>query len=133
MNNTIRKYNSFEDFVRDFIFVVMSDGYASIICHWQDTQGILSSLFERTINGESFALDIESGYSFDEEINTARMNDDNMMITVFDTGAIICTAPIFMKKPMYNYGGAFYIEYDAITAMDYDISGNKIPFRIECK
>lgn len=133
MNKIYRKYKSFEDFVRDFIFVVMSDGYASIICHWQDTQGILSSLFERTINGESFALDAESGYSFDDEINTARMNDDNMMITVFETGAIICVAPIFMRKPMYDYSGAFYIEYDAISAMDYDISGNKIPFRIECK
>ena len=97
--NNIRKYKSFEDFVRDFIFVVMSDGYASIICHWQDTQGILSSLFERTINGESFALDAESGYSFDDEINTAQMNDDNMLITVFDTGAIIC---IRMQEESYN-------------------------------
>lgn len=133
MKSIFRKYNSFEDFVREFIFVVMADGYASIICHWQDTQGILSSLFERTINGESFALDIESGCCFDDEISTAQMNDDNMMITVFDTGAIICTVPIFMKKPMYDYSGAFYIEYDAISAMDYDISGNKIPFRIEHK
>ena len=119
--------------MKDFIFVVMSDGYASIICHWQDAQGILSSLFQRTINGKSFVLDIESGNCFDDEIMTAQMNDDNMMITVFKTGVIICTSPIFMKKPLHNYKGAYYIEYDAIVAMDYEISGNKIPFRIEYK
>ena len=133
INAAYRKYKNYDDFISDVMFTVIFDGYAAIICNWQDAQGVLSSLFQKTINGRSMVLNLESAYSFDDEIVSAQMNDGNVIITVCNDCEIICEAAIFTNKPECFANCKHFIEYDASEAVNYAITGLIIPFKIEQK
>lgn len=128
-----KNYETYDDFINDVMLTVMFDDHASIICQWQDVQGILSSLFQKTINGKSIILDLESAYSLDDEIVSAQMNDGNVIITVLNNGTIICEAAIFTDRAICFADGKYFIEYDASSALDYSINGMIIPFIIKKK
>ena len=128
-----RKYNTYDDFVRDIVFTVIDDSHAVIICNWHDAQGLIQSLNSKTINGKSFTLDVECGYLFDDDILTAQMNDGNMLITIFDDGLIICEPALFTDKAMSFIDSKYFIERDASLALEYPIMSTVIPFQIEKK
>ena len=115
-----KNYETYDDFINDVMLTVMFDDHASIIC-------------QKTINGKSMSLDLESAYSLDDEIVSAQMNDGNVIITVLNNGTIICEAAIFTDRAICFADGKYFIEYDASSALDYSINGMIIPFIIKKK
>lgn len=130
VNASFRKYNSYQDFVTDAIFNLMDKGEVSIIINYNDYQGVLASLFEKTINGKSFYLNKECADLIDDDITTARMNDGNMMISICEDGEIIGEPVIFTTEEAFAPGITYYIEYDAKSALEYPLRGTVIPFQI---
>jgi hypothetical protein len=66
----------------------------------------------------------------DDDVVTARMNDGNMLVSIFSTGEII-GEPIVFKTEEAFPEGTYFIEYDAKSAVDYPIKGTVIPFQIK--
>ena len=133
INASYKKYANYDDFIRDILFTVMEDHHTVIICNWQDAQGLIASINGKVLNGKTLALDIDSAYDFDDEIVTAKMNDGNMLITIFDNATVICEAALFTDKPISFIDSKYFVEYDAVCAMNYAITNTIIPFKIEQK
>lgn len=133
INASYKKYSNYDDFIRDILFTVMEDHHAVIICNWQDAQGLIASINGKVLNGKSLTLDIDSAYHFDDDIATAQMNDGNMLITIFDNAIVICEAALFTDKAISFIDSKYFVERDAICAMDYAITNTIIPFKIEEK
>ena len=130
VNTSYKKYNSYQDFITDVIFNVMDEGQAIIIINHNDYQGILASLFEKNINGNSFYLNMECADLLDDDIKTAQMNDGNIMVTIFNTGEIIGEPVLFTFDDSFA-DATYFIEYDAKGAQDYPLHGLVIPFQIK--
>ena len=130
LNASYRNYQSYDDFIKDILFTVLEDHHVVIVCNWQDAQGIIASINGKVLNGKSLTLDIESAYNFDDDITTAQMNDGNMFITIFDNATVICEAALFTDKAISFIDSKYFIECDAICAMNYAISSPIIPFKI---
>ena len=130
INASYKKYESYQDFITDVLFNVMEDEYVSIIINYNDYQGLLASLFEKTINGKSFYLNLECADRIDDDVRTAQMNDGNMIVTIFDTGEIV-GEPIVFKTAESFAPSTYFIEYDAKSANDYPLEGLVIPFQIK--
>lgn len=128
-----KKYPDYDEFIKDVIFAVLNDQHATIICNWRDAQGLLASINGKTINNKTLVLDIESASNFDDDVLTAQMNDDNMIITIFDNATVICEAALFTDKAISFIDGKYFIEYDAACAINYAITSTIIPFKIEKK
>lgn len=128
-----KKYKSYDDFIRDILFTVLEDHHTVIICNWQDAQGLLTSINGKALNGKSLALDIESAYQFDDDVITAQMNDGNILITIFDNATVICEPALFTDKAISFIDSKYFVEYDAMCAMDYAINNTIIPFKIQKK
>ena len=124
-----KKYSSYQDFINEVIVGVMQEGYIAIICNYMDYQGIIATLNEKTINGNSLYLNAESAENFDDDIVTAQMNDGNMLITIFDTGEIIGEAVVFQTADSFA-PMSYFIECDAKSALEYPLRGTVIPFQI---
>ena len=124
-----KNYSSYQDFINEVIVGVMQEGYIAIICNYMDYQGIIATLNEKTINGNSLYLNAESAENFDDDIVTAQMNDGNILITIFDTGEIIGEAVVFQTADSFA-PMSYFIEYDAKSALEYPLRGTVIPFRI---
>lgn len=125
-----KKYESYRDFITDVLFNVMGDDMVSLIVNYEDYQGVLATLFEKTINGNSFYLNMECADLMDNDIATAQMNDGNMLVTIFSTGEIV-GEPIVFKTEEAFAECTYFIEYDAKSAVDYPIKGTVIPFQIK--
>lgn len=132
VNASFKKYPSYQDFVTDVLFNVMDEGVVTIICNYADYQGLIATLNEKVLNGNSLYLDIESADSFDEDIATAQMNDGNMMVSIFSSGKITGEPVVFQTAEAFA-PCVYYIEYDARSAVDYPLTGTIIPFQIEQK
>lgn len=130
VNASYKKYESYQDFITDVLFNVMDDDMVSLIINYEDYQGVLATLFEKTINGNSFYLNMECADLMDDDIVTAQMNDGNMLVSIFSTGEII-GEPIVFKTEEAFPEGTYFIEYDAKSAVDYPIKGAVIPFQIK--
>ena len=130
VNASYKKYESYQDFIIDVLFNVMDDDMVSLIINYEDYQGVLATLFEKTINGNSFYLSKECADLIDDDIATAQMNDGNMLVTIFNTGEIV-GEPIVFKTEEAFAEGTYFIEYDAKSAIDYAIKGTVIPFQIK--
>lgn len=134
VNASLRKYETYDKFITDFILNVIENGNAVIIVNYQDYQGMIASLNGKVVNGESLVLDIESADLFDSDIEYAKEHDGNIMITVFKNGLIIGEPIQFPKKAVSFFNTNYFIEADAAeTAMDYAIDSTCIPFQIENK
>ncbi len=125
-----KKYESYQDFITDVLFNVIDDDMVSLIINYEDYQGVLATLFEKTINGNSFYLNMECADLMDNDIATARMNDGNMLVTIFNTGEIVGEPVVFKTEEAFAEG-TYFIEYDAKGAVDYPIKGTVIPFQIK--
>ena len=130
VNASYKKYESYQDFITDVLFNVMDDDMVSLIINYEDYQGVLATLFEKTINGNSFYLNMECADLMDDDIATAQMNDGNMLVSIFSTGEII-GEPIVFKTEGAFPEGTYFIEHDAKSAIDYPIKGTVIPFQIK--
>ena len=51
VNASYKKYESYQDFIIDVLFNVMDDDTVSLIINYEDYQGVLATLFEKSING----------------------------------------------------------------------------------
>jgi len=130
VNASYKKYESYQDFIVDVLFNVMDDDMVSLIINCEDYQGVLATLFEKSINGNSFYLNMECADLVDNDIATAQMNDGNMLVTIFSTGEIIGEPVVFKTEEAFPEG-TYFIEYDAKSAIDYPIKGTVIPFQIK--
>lgn len=129
VNASYKKYD-YQDFITDVMFNVMSNESVSIIINYNDYQGLLASLFEKTLNGKSLYLNAACADLVDDDIATAQMNDGNMMVTIFNTGEIVGEPIIFDNQEAFA-PAIYYIEYDAKSALNYNIQNTIIPFQIE--
>ena len=130
VNASYKKYESYQDFITDVLFNVMDDDKVSLIINYEDYQGVLASLFEKTINGNSFYLNMECADLIDDDLATAYMNDGTMLVSIFSTGEIIGEPVVFKTEEAFPEG-TYFIEYDAKSAVDYPIRGTVIPFQIK--
>lgn len=126
---SFKTYPNYQDFITDFLFVVMSDGYAGMIVSYEDAAGVVANLNEKTVNGQSLALVPECFDSFDNDLLTAKNCGGLMLITALAEGEII-TEPLIYKTPEAYPPMTFYIEFDAQEAMKLPLNGAVIPFRI---
>lgn len=129
VNASYKKYESYQDFITDVMFNVLDDTIVCIVINYNDYQGVLASLFEKTINGKSLYLNIELADRIDDDIATAQMNDGNMLITICD-GKIVGEPVVFKTKEAF-VSDIYYIEYDAKSALEYPLDGTVIPFQIK--
>ena len=134
INAIFKKYEDFDKFITDFLIAVMDNERAVIIVNYQDYQGLIASLNGKVLNGKTLALDIESAYTFDEDIKTAQERDNNIMVTVFSNGYIIGEPVLYPDKAISFIDTIHFIETDAASsAMNYAITSTCVPFQIENK
>lgn len=129
---SFKNYQDYQDFITDFLFIVLADGSATIIVNYEDTVGIVQTLNEKVINGNSICLESESFDNFDEDILIAKDRGGLMMITVFKEGETIIE-PLIFTQPEAFPEVTYFVEYDAQQALDLPLNGTVIPFQIEKK
>ena len=127
---SFKSYPNYPDFITDFLFVVLEDGAASIIVNYEDTVGVVQSLNQKVLNGNSFTVVPECFDNFDADITIAKERGGLMMITVLKGGEIILD-PVIYTKPEAFTETTYFIEYDAKKAVDLPLEGTVIPFKIE--
>lgn len=132
INASFKNYPDYRDFTTDFLFTVISDGSASIIINYEDTIGVIQTLNEKVLNGNSLCLERESFDNIDNDILLAKDRSGLMMITVFDQGDIIAEPLVFTKAEAFPET-TYYVEYDAQNALKLPLNGCVIPFQIEKK
>ena len=131
MNANFKKYKDFEDFLIDFMFVALEDDLACVVINYNDYQGLIQALQTKVINGKSLVLDIESLDNFDSDIDVAKNNGGNILVSVFKDSGLIIGEPMLYTSPMAYPPATYYIEYDAKSALDIPFNGTVIPFVIE--
>lgn len=124
------EYANYHGFIVKFLLTVMEKGFAVIICNYEDYGGLLASLNEHTIAGQSLALTGDCAEAIDDDITVAKMNSGNMMISVFNDGTIV-GEPILFETPSAFPEGTYFIEADATDAMALPLIGTKIQFGIK--
>ena len=68
---SFKSYPNYPDFITDFLFVVLEDGAASIIVNYEDTAGVVQSLNQKVLNGNSLTVVPECFDNFDADIEIA--------------------------------------------------------------
>ena len=131
INANFKKYKDFDDFLIDFMFVAMEDDLACVVINYNDYQGFIQALQTKVINGKSLILDIESFDNFDSDIDVAKNNGGNMLVSVFKDSGLIIGEPMLYTSPMAYPPATYYVECDAKSALDIPFNGTIIPFMIE--
>lgn len=131
INASFRKYDDYNAFIKDFLIEALEKGCATLILHCKDYQQVLSSLCGNVMNGKSLVIAPEIIELVDEDILTSKENDNNMFITVFDTGTIVGEPALYTDKAVSFLGGTYFVEKDAAdVAVNYAISSRFVPFMI---
>lgn len=130
MMQPVKTYDSYIEFTNDFVITVMNEGYAIIVVRWEDYQGLLASLFEKTINGKSLFLDYDSIEGFDNDISTAQSREGMIMVTVRDDASITGEAVVYGHPEAYVQG-SYFVEEDAQFFLLKPITGKTVLFRIK--
>ena len=126
---SFKSYQNYSDFITDFLFVVLAEERASIIVNYEDVVGVVQSLNEKVINGNSLCLTSESFDGFDNDLLVAKARGGLMIVTVLKGGEII-TEPLIYTQPESFPETTYYVEYDAQKAIDLPLNGSVIPFQI---
>lgn len=129
MTQPFKEYDSFIDFTNELILTVMDEEYAIIVVRWEDYQGLLASLFEKTINGKSLFLDYDSIEGFDNDIATAQNREGLIMVTVRDDASITGEAVVY-DEPSAYIEGTYFVEKDAQSFLLKPVSGKTLLFEI---
>ncbi len=127
---SFKSYPNYPDFITDFLFVVLADGTATMIVDYKDTAGVVQSLNQKVLNGNSLTVVPECFDNFDADIEIVEERGGLMMITVLKGGEIILD-PVIYTKPEAFAETTYFIEYDAKKAVDLPLDGTVIPFKIE--
>ena len=125
-----KEYESYDDFVVEFLLTAMEEGLAAIVIHYEDCAGLVQSLQAHTINGSSLRLDKESYDYFDEDIETAKNNGNLMLVTVFADNASVLTEPVLYTSGDSYAECPYFVEKDAETFLEVPVKGKVIPFMI---
>ena len=124
-----KTFSSFDDFVIDFLFAVMDRGDASIIISYEDI-GIVQSLNEKTVNGNSLCLIPECFEAFDSDVLAAKNGNGLMVVSVFDNGEIVTEPVLYTSPEAWPIETTYYVECDAVGALDLPLNGTVISFKI---
>ena len=127
---SFKSYENYPDFITDFLFVVLADETATMIVNYDDVQGVVQSLNEKVVNGNSLVLAPECFDNFDNDVLIAKELGGLMMITVLKDGTII-TDPVIYTKAEAFAPTTYFIEYDAKQAVNLPLEGTIIPFQIK--
>lgn len=124
-----KKYNKYEDFTSEFVRSAMENGSAFLIVNWQDAFGVCQLLNTFTINGNSVAMKrdfVDEAYADIEEV---KQYDGNMLITLFDSGEMICEKAL-NDESAYVDDSVYFVEY---SAKDFvlPLHATVIPFKIK--
>lgn len=124
-----KKYNKYEDFTSEFVRSAMENGSAFLIVNWQDALGMCQLLNTFTINGNSVAMKrdfVDEAYADIEEV---KQYDGNMLITLFDSGEMICEKAL-NDESAYVDDSVYFVEY---SAKDFvlPLHATVVPFKIK--
>lgn len=126
-----KKYKDFIEFITDFLLVILEEGFACAVINYEDYQGLVQALQEKVVNGKSLTLDVESLDNFDEDIEVAKNNGGNIIVSVFKDSSLIIGEPMLYLSPRAYAPATYFVEYDAKSALDIQFDGTVIPFMIE--
>lgn len=124
-----KKYNKYEDFVSEFVRSAMENGSVFLVVNWQDALGVCQLLNTFTINGNSVVMKrefIDEAYA---DIEYAKEYDGNMVITLFDSGEMICERALDSESA-YVDDGIYFIEHSAKEVV-LPLRAKAVPFKIE--
>lgn len=124
-----KKYDRYEDFTSEFVRSAMENGVAFLIVNWQDALGVCQLLNTFTINGNSIAMKrdfVDEAYADIEEVERY---DGNMLITLFDSGEIICEKALD-KESAYVDDALYFVEYSAKEVV-LPLHAKVVAFKIE--
>lgn len=124
-----KKYNKYEDFTSEFVRSAMENESVFLIVNWQDALGVCQLLNTFTINGKSVAMKREFVGEAYADIEEVKQYDGNMLITLFDSGEMICEKALD-KESAYVDDALYFVEYSA-KEFALPLHAKVIPFKIE--
>ena len=124
-----KKYNEYEGFASEFVRSAMENRSAFLIVNWQDVLGVCQLLNTFTINGNSVAMKREFADEAYSDVEEVKQYDGNMLITLFDSGEIICEKALD-NDSAYVDDGVYFVEYSAKNFV-LPLHATVIPFKIE--
>ena len=124
-----KKYNKYEDFTSEFVRSAMENESVFLIVNWQDALGVCQLLNTFTINGNSIAMNREFVDEAYADIEEVKQYDGNMLITLFDTGEMICEKAL-EKESAYVDDALYFVEYSA-KEFTLPLHAKVVPFKIE--
>lgn len=130
-DTNFKRFYDFEDVVTDFMFILLEEEIACIVINYKDYGKVISVLQEQNVYGKSLTLDIESFDSFDNDIDVAKNNSGNMLVTVFKNSALIIGEPMLYTKAIAYPPATYYIEKKAESALNIPFNGTVIPFVVD--
>lgn len=127
-DNLYKAYDKYENFISEFIRSAMEYGVSFLIVNWKDALGVCQLLNTYTINGVSIAMKRDFVDEAYEDIAKAKENNDNMIITLFGSGEIICEKAL-EDINAYVDDACYFVEYDA-KEVTIPLHAKFIPFKI---
>lgn len=124
-----KKYDKYEDFTSEFVRSAMENGVAFLIVNWQDALGVCQLLNTFTINGNSIAMRGEFTDEAYADIQCVKEYDGNTLITLFDSGEMICEKALD-NESAYVDDALYFVEYSA-KEFTLPLHAKVIPFKIE--
>lgn len=124
-----KKYNKYEDFTSEFVRSAMENGAAFLIVNWQDALGVCQLLNTVTINGNSIAMRGEFTDEAYADIECVKEYDGNMLITLFDSGELVCEKTL-TDESAYVDDVMYFVEYSA-KEVTLPLHAKVAPFKIE--
>lgn len=126
-----KRYENFNKFVTDYLLTVMEEKYAMVIVNYKNYQELVNILTTKTINGKSIVMSPDSFDNFDTDIDAAKYNGGNIMITIYADKCEIIGEPVLYKTINAFADGVYYADNDAEGAIDLPITGTMIPVEIK--
>lgn len=126
--NLYKGYEKYEDLIPEYIDTVTNNGCAFIIVNWKDAFGVWQLLNQYTVNGNSIAMKKEFSAEAFSDIEFAKEFDCNMMITVFDSGEMICERA-YDNEEAYVDDSIYYVAKNA-DEVSLPLHSTIIPFDV---
>ena len=124
-----KKYNKYEDFTSEFVRSAMENGVAFLIVNWQDALGVCQLLNTFVVNGKSIAMRGEFTDEAYADIECVKEYDGNTLITLFDSGEMICEKAL-NDESAYVDDAMYFVECSAKEVV-LPLHAKVVPFKIE--
>ena len=124
-----KKYERYEDFTSEFVRSAMENGAAFLIVNWQDALGVCQLLNTFVVNNKSIAMRGEFTDEAYADIECVKEYDGNMLITLFDSGEMICEKAL-SDESAYVDDVMYFVEYSA-KEVTLPLHAKVAPFKIE--